>query len=139
MTNLVFGKDTTIEKLIILIGMWIALFVIVKGAVGLIPVFEGDKIEIGVSLVVTVLMIMTGVVEYFKSLYLDFIFGLEWVEKVGPLKMFVALAIIGAIAYGIYKISEMYKEKIKLEEGDVTGENLRTVKFIAKTTAKSMD
>ena len=82
-------------------------------------------------------MIMTGTVDNIRSTYLDFLYSLKWMEALGPFKIFVSLAIVGIIAYGISKISEMYERGLIEEKANKTGEDIGFMSAMGNILRKS--
>ncbi|MCK4996856.1 hypothetical protein KAS08_01005 [Candidatus Pacearchaeota archaeon] len=135
-TKLIFGlgwnEPITIEKLALLSGIWILIFAMIFATIGFLPMFDDKKIQIGVSVIVMILIGMTGTINNLTTSYFQYLATLKLLENSSPLRLILGIIITVGIAYLVGKVVNRFKEKLILEEAKVTGGDIGFLKFMGK-------
>lgn len=140
LTNQLFGKNITIEKFVILFGIWLILFFVIRGTIEFVPFFEGGFIKFAGSAVVTLLILLTGVLDNLAYQYYSWLDGLSFLNNNAHFfKILVGAFLLVFVGITVSKLGYKIANKIMLEKAEVAGENLNMAASIGKIQSESMD
>lgn len=129
--GLQLNQEISFQLFIILIGSWIILYVGFTQIIKIMPFFDGGKAWIA-SFCVMVLMGISGGLILAANFLIDLstLFGvLKGWEIVG---LAIALVFLVIVYFFIAKVSKMLRNKMHVEENEITGLNINTSGKIAK-------
>ncbi|MFH1501207.1 MAG: hypothetical protein ABIE22_04655 [archaeon] len=109
------------QTFIVMLAIFIALFIVIHNSLGFIDIVKGDYLPWILSLIVTLIVAITGSVRIMAFLFLNLgdLFGLT--DKFGWLNFLVAIIIAGILLWGADVIIRMLKGKFMLESAEVEG------------------
>lgn len=139
--RILFGiKDTTtitIERLVVLLAIWIVLFTLIQGALTLTPFFKGEWLRPLASGVITILVAMTGSINSMTIFFFNLGDTFEWMSKLGPFQIFIGLAIAALIFFIGRKVTDIIEKKMLLSKAESSGESIGRLIATAKTSEES--
>jgi len=133
------GEDVGVEKLIVIIALFISFLVLIYGIFEFMPFIEGKWLKFFASLIVTILMTMTGAIFYLIETLFHFINFFNWIDKLGKWKIAVSIVLIGLIFLAFKFVINLFKGKIKEEEDNVVVDELKILKGVAEANAEAVD
>ena len=136
--SFLFGVSPTLERLIVLIGIFITLFILIKGILVFIPMFDEEKIQIGIALIVSTLILITGTIETLSTNYFDYLATLKLLENSGVLRMIVGVFFLVLVVFVLDRIFKKISMKLAFEKAEVVGERINLVSAIGKEMSKNM-
>ena len=139
MTSFLFGETISFERLIVLIGIWIALFILIKGAVGFIPMFDSEKIQIGVSAVVALLILITGTIDDLAANYFGYLSTFKLLENSGALRIFTGIFFLAFVVFALDKLFKKMNVEKAFLQAEVVGERIALVSAIGKEMDQGMN
>lgn len=137
--KLFFGENTSVAKLALLIGIWVVLFVIIRGVLEFTPLFDNDKMKFFASIIVTFLIVMTGVIDNLSTLYLHFLDGISWFGTSTIARIIFGIIFFFPLVFAIKAVFNFVLDKLDLEKAKVTGENINVASQVGKVEGESLD
>jgi hypothetical protein len=117
----------TIERFVIMVGIFVALFIVIRSAISIAPFFDCKMIEILASLSVTLLILLTGIFDFLVSFYYDLLSIIFFLDKLGPFKIFVYIVVMYFFIVVVNKLSKVAEKNITLEGAEQTRENIELI------------
>lgn len=141
--RLIFGlkKDipVTIERFAVLLAIWIMFFTIIQGVLKITPVLNKGALNIAGSIIVTILIALTGTMDKLAIFFFELGDTFEWLEALGPFQLLVGIA-LAALVIGVgHYITHIIETKYLLTKAELTRENIGTMAKMAKVTSKNIE
>lgn len=134
--RIILGIDAeipiTIERLVVLLATWIMFFTIIQGILRILPLFNGGNQVVLGSLIITILIAITGSMDKIVIYYFELGDSIEWISYLGPFQLIPAILIsIILMAVGYFITHKMEKDYL-LEKAKYAGQNANLVNQIGK-------
>ena len=101
---------------IVLIAIWVVLLMLIRAALELVPLFEGDWKSWFVAVIVTLLIANTGAVNEMALFFFNLGGFVQGLKEYGILKLIFTLIIIGILFYGLFVLLRIIRHEIKKEK-----------------------
>ena len=128
----------TIQRLIIVLGIWIGFFILILSITPFLPV-KGRIIKVLAALVITALVSVTKALDAVAQFFLDIAGFFSWTESWAPLRMIIAIILAAATIYGFGKLSKAMKRRAILDKAEKRGINADIASEIDKEKIKDLD
>jgi len=123
--KVVFGikpeQPILFEEGIILVALWSFVLLIMVSLVGFIPLFAGKLMKWAASIVIMLLISITGGFYQGSLFILGLVNMFEFTSKNKMLGMFLVIVIIGVLGWGLTKILGKFKNQAEVGKAERTG------------------
>jgi hypothetical protein len=135
--RIIFGiqdeNTIIIERIIVLLSIWIIFFIIVKEILKLNPFLNKGWLNILGGFIVTIIIAMTGMIDKAAKFYFSLGTNTEWLNSLGPFKIIIAIIIVVVILFIGHIALKYSKIKLKLEKAEVVKKDISYLASIART------
>jgi hypothetical protein len=140
--RVIFGlkKDypITLQHLILLIAAWIIFFIIIKDVLKFFPILNGKIQNIIGSIVVTLIVAMSGGLRELVIFFFNVGDTLEWLAVLGPFQIILWLVVLIAIFIVLRIVLDFIKRKLKLGVAEGKADSVDTLIKVSKITATGL-
>jgi len=115
------GESIDVSDFIALVGLWIILVVLIHEGVGFIPIFEKEALAWAVSIIITLIIALSGAIKSMANLLFKIANDIKAISGWAVFKLILVLFILTLLSIGLHMILKMLKDKIKEEENRNAG------------------
>ena len=137
--NVLLGieEKTTWQRIIIVFGVLIGVFIIMLDIIELMPIFDSEIVKIFASAAMTLLFSVTGVLSMVAEFFLNFAGFLDFTNSWAPGRIILAIIIAIGSVLALKGIFSKLKDKIKIETARLSGKKIREAVEDAKASSKT--
>lgn len=140
--RIVFGiKDAhtiTKEQFIVLLTVWIMFFFLIQGVLKLTPFLDKGWQNILGSIIITMLIALTGTMNILVAFFFSLEEMFEWLETMGSFKILIAIGIVVIIVAIINYLTNWIKRNLLLEKAEKVGENINMMAKMGKASKENI-
>lgn len=114
-------SNIDLSDFIILLGLWIGLLWVIHVAIEFVPIIKGDGIKWLMSLIVVVIISITGAIREIALWYYGVISDIEYLGEYPIVKLILSFAILIIVFFGLSRLIGMTKKEVELDEAERSG------------------
>ena len=118
--NIKQEESLTLEKIILLLCIFLGLLILIQSALIITPFFEGKKSWIG-AVIITLIVGIAGAINTFATFLFNFSHVFKVLETWSPIRIALTILVIFAFFYGVKKLTGILRGGIEKERAEQEG------------------
>lgn len=119
-----FEKNPRLDVFIILIMIWIVLFILLYQLLYLVPFFESNIIRVVATLVIMLLMGISGGLKAGAEFFIDIGNLLAFLDRWPVIKFLIVIAVVFAIFLGSSRLLRLLRQSMEIEIAEKVGRRI---------------
>lgn len=129
-------EKTTWQRIIIVFGVLIGVFLIMLDIIQLMPIFDSETVKVLASAAMTLLFSVTGALSMAAEFFFNLASFLDWTNSWAPLRIIIAIVIAAVGVFVLKGILHQLKDKIKIKTAHMSGQKIHEAVGDAKSQSE---
>lgn len=140
-TKVIFNIKTSalvsISKFVVLLAFFLMLFYIIKDTLDLAPFLNKGWQKYAGSLIITLLISITGTINNMAKFFFSLRGDLEWIKDFGFFSIIIGIILAGIVLFCAHYVLAILKKKIGKEKEYLAEEGAKDLASLIKSSSKS--